>query len=83
MPQTQTQDFMEVSLLQEKNHQALRIPLQFSLDTERVRLHREGERLVIEPIHTNPLTVLLDRWQSLSDDFPHIEDVPPAPKDIF
>jgi len=83
MAQTQTLDFMEVSLLKENNHQALRIPLQFSLDTERVRLHREGGRLVIEPVHAHPLTALLDRWQPLPDDVPHIEDAPPAPKDIF
>jgi len=84
MPRHKAFDFLEVPLLGDKQHQALKIPVEFSFDADRVRIHREGERLIIEPVRLHPLCTLLDSWGPLpEDDFPSIEDHPPEPEELF
>jgi len=76
-------DVREVKLFKNRRNQAVRIPADFSLDVERVRISREGQRLVIEPIYENKLRALLNSWQALEENFPEIADAPPTPEDIF
>jgi len=84
MPRDQALDFLEVPLLGDKQHQALEIPVEFSFDTDRVRIYREGERLIIEPVRLHPLCTLLDSWEPLPEDhFPFIEDHPPESEELF
>jgi len=75
----------EANLFKNRNNQAVRIPVDLAFDknVERVRISREGERLIIEPIHKNELVALLDRWQALDEDFPIIEDKISLPEEIF
>jgi len=83
MPHTHSPDVREVRLFKNRRNQALRIPIDFAFDADRVRIHREGQRLVIEPIHDNGLVALLNRWQPLAEDVPVIEDHAPMSEDIF
>ena len=69
--------------------QAVRIPVEFELPGDRVVIHREGDKLIIEPV-TRPTNIieLLAMWKQEAplgpkDQFPTIEDTPAQPEDIF
>ena len=47
------------------------------------RSSRDGDRLVTEPVRKKGLAALLDYWKPSGEEFPEIDDPPPAPKDIF
>jgi len=83
MHQTDICDSREVKLFKNRRNQALRIPTDFTLDADRVRISRDGERLIVEPIHENKLLVLLNSWDTLDEDFPEIEDEVSASEAIF
>jgi len=83
MHQTNICDYREVKLFKNRRNQALRIPTDFTLDTDRVRISRDGERLIVEPIHENKLLALLNSWDTLDEDFPEIEDEVSVPEEIF
>ena len=79
----------EARLFRNNRSQAVRIPVEFELPGDRVLIHREGSRLIIEPV-TRPTNVveLLAQWRQEAplgpeDQFPSIEDVPAEPEDIF
>ena len=79
----------EVRLFRNNRSQAVRIPAEFALPGDRVLIHREGGRLIIEPVHF-PSTIgeLLAAWKregplGAEDRFPDIEDKPAVPEDIF
>lgn len=75
----------EVKLFRNNRSQAVRIPAEFALPGDRVRMTRDGDRLILEPLppkHTG-LLVLLATWQPLDEDFPEIEDAPASPEDVF
>jgi antitoxin VapB len=75
----------EAKLFRNNRSQAVRIPVEFELPGEKVMIHREGNRLVIEPV---PRKKLLDILRSLEplgaeDAFP--DDIDAGllpPKDI-
>ena len=46
-------------------------------------MHREGDRLVIEPIRKRGLAALLDSWSPMTETLPEIEDRPVKMEDIF
>ncbi|MBX9812110.1 MAG: AbrB/MazE/SpoVT family DNA-binding domain-containing protein [Burkholderiales bacterium] len=71
-----------VRLFKNGRNQALRIPREFELPGNEAILHKEGDRLIIEPVQHRSLRVLLATWASLEEDFPKIEDLPPEPADI-
>lgn len=79
----------EAKLFRNNRSQAVRIPVEFELPGDRVMIHREGNKLVIEPV-TRPSNIveLLAEWRNESpldpeDQFPTIEDTPAKPEDIF
>lgn len=79
----------EAKLFRNNRSQAVRIPVEFELPGDRVWIHREGSRLIIEPV-TRPATLaeLLAAWKTEDplppeDQLPAIEDSPAAPEDIF
>jgi antitoxin VapB len=79
MPQNER----HVRLFRHGRNQAVRIPVEFELPGNDAIMFRDGEKLVIEPIRKKGLTALLDSWEPMSEDFPEIEDLAPAPEDIF
>lgn len=79
----------EVKLFRNNRSQAVRIPVEFELPGDRVLIHREGEKLIIEPVpHPTNLVELLAEWRkepplAEEDQFPDIEDMPSKAEDIF
>ena len=79
----------EAKLYRNNRSQAVRIPVEFELPGDRVLIHREGVRLIIEPV-TRPTDIieLLAQWRSEpplepQDQFPDIDDAPLQPEDIL
>jgi antitoxin VapB len=61
----------------------VRIPVEFELPGDEAVMHREGDRLVIEPVRKRGLLALLETMKPFDGEFPEIEDRPPAPEKIF
>jgi antitoxin VapB len=68
-----------VRLFRNGRNQAVRIPVEFELPGDEAIIHRDGDRLVIEPVRKRGLIALLQAMKPLDEDFPEIDDpVPPA-----
>jgi len=78
-------DPRKAKLFKNRRNQAVRIPvdLEFDATVEQVNIHREGDRLIIEPVRENKLVALLDSWQLLDEEFPEIKDEIATPEEIF
>jgi antitoxin VapB len=66
-----------VRLFRNGRNQAVRIPVEFELPGDEE--HRDGDRLVIEPVRKRGLVALLKTMKPLEEDFPEIDDPVPAP----
>jgi len=76
MPHSQTTaDTREARLFRNNKSQAVRIPADFELPGDRVTIHREGDRLIIEPVKRKSLTDVLAELKPLAaeDQFPDID----------
>ena len=71
-----------VRLFKNGRSQAVRIPRDFELQGNEVLMHREGHRLIIEPISSLSLTELFAQWQPINDKFPDISDQEPEPVEL-
>lgn len=76
-------------LFRNNRSQAVRIPVEFELPGDRVLIHREGNKLIIEPV-TRPTNIieLLAEWRQdeplgPEDQLPAIHDIPAQSEDIF
>ena len=79
----------EAKLFRNNRSQAVRIPVEFELPGDRVLIHRDGSKLIIEPV-SRPTNIieLLAQWQQEAplgpeDQFPSVDDTPAHPEDIF
>jgi antitoxin VapB len=72
-----------VRLFRNGRNQAVRIPVEFELPSDEALMHREGNRLVIEPVQRRNLAAILDTLEPLDEEFPEIVDQPTRPEDIF
>ena len=72
-----------VKLFRNGRNQAVRIPVEFELPGDEAIMHRDGDRLVIEPIRKRGLLALLRTMKPLDERFPEIEDHPPGPERVF
>ncbi len=72
-----------VSLFRNGRNQAIRIPREFELEGTEAIIHKEGDKLIIEPVRKKSLKAVLASLPSLDEDFPDIIDLPVEPKDIF
>lgn len=68
-----------VKLFRNGRNQAVRIPVEFELPGNEAIMHRDGDRLVIEPVRKRGLLALLKTMQPVAD-FPEIDDPMPAPE---
>jgi antitoxin VapB len=79
----------EVKLFRNNRSQAVRIPVEFEMPGDRVLIHREGDKLIIEPVKTpENIRELLAHWRQeaplgFEDDFPDVEDPPLSPESVF
>ncbi len=67
-----------VKLFKNGRNQAVRIPREFELPGEDAIMHRDGDRLIIEPPPRSLLAVLAT-LSPLEDDFADIDDPVPGP----
>ena len=72
-----------VSLFRNGRNQAIRIPREFELEGTEAIIHKEGDKLIIEPIRKKSLRALLASLPTLDENFPEIIDLPVDPEDIF
>ena len=70
-------DQRSVRLFRNGRNQAVRIPVEFELPGNEAIMHRDGDRLVIEPVRKRGLLALLKTMKPLDEDLPEIEDRPP------
>ena len=79
----------EAKLFRNNRSQAVRIPVEFELPGDRVLIHREGNKLVLEPVsRPSNIVELLAQWRQEpplgpQDQFPDVDDGPIAAQDIF
>ena len=71
-----------VKLFKNGRNQAVRIPREFELPGEDAIMHKEGDRLVIEPASPRALLAVLAELLPLDEDFPPIDDPPPRPVEL-
>jgi len=79
----------QAKLFRNNRSQAVRIPVEFELPGDRVLIHRENGKLILEPM-TRPANIaeLLAEWRKApplgpQDQLPVIEDTPAQPENIF
>ncbi len=72
-------DLRHVKLFRNGRNQAVRIPVEFELPGNEAIMHRDGDRLVIEPVRKRGLLALLKTMRPI-EDFPEIDDPIPAPE---
>lgn len=72
-----------VRLFRNRRNQAVRIPVEFELSGNEAIMHRDGDRLVIEPARERGLIALLQTMMPLEVEFPQIEDPVPASERVL
>ena len=84
MAQTELTPAREAKLFRNNKSQAVRIPADFELPGDRVLIHREGNRLIIEPIARKNLLEVLAGLEPLGpdDQFPDIDDTLLPARDV-
>ena len=76
-------DQRHVRLFRNGRNQAVRIPVEFELPGDEAIMHRDGDRLVIEPVRRRGLVALLASMTAFDEDFPEIDDPVPAPERVL
>jgi antitoxin VapB len=76
-------DQRHVRLFRNGRNQAVRIPVEFELPGDEAIMHRDGDRLVIEPVRKRGLVALLKTMKPLDETFPEIDDPVPARENVF
>jgi antitoxin VapB len=71
-----------VRLFRNGRNQALRIPRDLELPGRDAILHKEGPRLVVEPVARPSLLAVLATLKPLDEDFLTIESLPAEPVDL-
>lgn len=72
-----------VRLFRNGRNQAVRIPVEFQLPGDEAIMHRDGDRLIIEPLRKRGLVALLKSMKPLNEVFPDIDDAPIAAEQVF
>jgi len=63
-----------VRLFRNGRNQAIRIPREFELEGKEAIIHKEGDRLIVEPVRKGKLLALLASLEPLTEPFPDIDD---------
>jgi antitoxin VapB len=72
-----------VKLLRHGRNQAVRIPVEFELPGHDALMHRDGDRLIIEPLRKRGLIALLKTMTPLDESFPDIDDPRAVPERVL
>ena len=71
-----------VSLFRNGRNQAVRIPKDMEFPGDEAVMRKEGDRLILEPVHPASLLALLKTLTPIEEDFADIEDAAPEPVDL-
>jgi len=63
-----------VRLFRNGRNQALRIPRELELEGDEAILHKEGDRLIVEPVRRGRLLALLRTLEPLDEPFPDVDE---------
>lgn len=66
-------DERQVRLFRNGRNQAIRIPREFEIPGDEAVVHREGDRLIIEPVRKGRLLSLLGSMEPLDEQFPDVD----------
>jgi antitoxin VapB len=72
-----------VRLFRNGRNQAVRIPVEFELPGGEATMHRDGDKLVLEPLRKHGLLALLKTMTPLDEDFPELDDPLPPPERVL
>jgi antitoxin VapB len=72
-----------VKLFRNGRNKAVRIPVEFELPGNEAIIHRDGDRLVIEPVRKRGLVALLKTMRPIESGIPEIEDVVLKPENVL
>lgn len=61
-------------LFRNGRNQALRIPREFELPGDEVVIHKDGDRLILEPVRKHRLLEVLARLEPLDEAFPDVDE---------
>jgi antitoxin VapB len=76
-------DQRHVKLFRNGRNQAVRIPVEFELPGDEAIMHRDGDRLVIEPVRKRGLIALLKSMKPIDESFPEVDDPVPPPERVL
>lgn len=71
-----------VRVFRNGRNQAIRIPREFELDADEAIIHREGDRLIIEPVRRKRLLAVLAGLETLAEEFPDVDSGLPPLDDV-
>jgi len=60
-------------LFRNGRNQAVRIPREFELPGDEVIIHKDGDRLILEPVKTRNLLAVLARLKPVTSVFPDVD----------
>jgi len=63
-----------VRLFRNGRNQAIRIPREFELEGDEAIIHKEGDRLIVEPVRKGRLLALLASLEPLDETFPDLDE---------
>jgi len=63
-----------VRLFRNGRNQALRIPRDLELEGDEAIIHKEGDRLIVEPVRKGRLLALLATLPPLDEPFPDVDE---------
>ena len=66
-----------VRLFRNGRNQALRIPREFELEGDEAIIHKEDDRLIVEPVRKGRPLALLASLEPLDDTFPDMDETLP------
>jgi antitoxin VapB len=72
-----------VRLFRNGRNQAVRIPVEFELPGDEAIMHRDGDRLVIEPVRKRGLLALLETMEPFDEAFPEVDDPSPGSETVL
>ncbi|MRH77701.1 AbrB/MazE/SpoVT family DNA-binding domain-containing protein [Spiribacter sp. C176] len=72
-----------VRVFRNGRNQAIRIPREFEIEGDEALIHKEGDRLIVEPIRKGKLLALLATLPPLAEPFPNIDDDLPPVDDVL
>jgi antitoxin VapB len=72
-----------VRLFRHGRNQAVRIPVDFELPGDEAIMHRDGDRLVIEPLRKRGLLALLKTMKPMDVSYPEMDDPVPDPENVL